>query len=90
LLKTKIKVQFDRAVTERSKAFFGIFQWSNPAQFQSSFSGFTVRSAEGRNCPRPRGAPTAAHRIVILNERRNLKHQFQVEAESRNPERKRE
>jgi hypothetical protein len=34
-------------VTERSKAFFGIFQCSNAAQFQSSFSGFTVRSAEG-------------------------------------------
>jgi hypothetical protein len=48
LLKTKIKVQFDRAVTERSKGSFSIFQWSNLAQFQPSFSDFTVRSAEGR------------------------------------------
>lgn len=88
MLKTKTKVQFDRAVTERSKAFFGIFQWSNPPQFQPSFSGFTVRSAEGRKCPKPRGAPIVAHQIVILNERRNLKHQFQVEAEGRNPERR--
>jgi len=71
LLKTKTKAQFDRAVTERSKAFFGIFQRSNAAQFQSSLSVFTVRPAEGRNCPKPRGVPIAAHQIVILNERRN-------------------
>jgi hypothetical protein len=48
LLKTKIKVQFDRTVTERSKTFLPVFQGSNPARFQPCFSVFTVRSAEGR------------------------------------------
>jgi len=49
LLKTKAEPHFDRTVTERSKALFYVFQQSNPAQFQSDFSVFTVRSAEGRN-----------------------------------------
>jgi hypothetical protein len=49
LLKTKAKVQFDRAVTERSKPFFSVFQDFNPAQFQPCFLVFAVRSAEGRN-----------------------------------------
>jgi hypothetical protein len=49
LLKTKAKPQFDRAVTERSKAFFPVFQGSNQAQFQPCFLVFTVRSAEGHN-----------------------------------------
>src|SRR6476661_4946346 len=48
LLQTKAQPQFDRAVTERSKPFFRVFQRSNLAQFQPSFSVFTVRSAEGR------------------------------------------
>jgi hypothetical protein len=52
LLKTKAKVQFDRAVTERSKAIFPIFQGSNRGQFQPCFCVFTVRSAEGRNAVR--------------------------------------
>ena len=50
LLKTKAKVQFDRAVTERSKLFFSVFQPSNLAQFQPFFPVSTVRSAEGRKC----------------------------------------
>jgi hypothetical protein len=49
LLKTKAKVQFDRAVTDRSKPFFPVFQDFYPAQFQPCFSVFAVRSAEGRN-----------------------------------------
>jgi hypothetical protein len=49
LLKTKTKPQFDRAVTERSKPFFSVFQPSNLAQFQPFFPVSTVRSAEGRN-----------------------------------------
>ena len=49
LLKTKAKPQFDRTVTERSKAFFLVFQGFNPAQFQPCFLVFAVRSAEGRN-----------------------------------------
>jgi hypothetical protein len=60
LLKTKAKVPFDRAVTERSKLSFRVFQRSNPAQFQPDFSVFTVRSAEGRNyevARRKTGAP---------------------------------
>jgi hypothetical protein len=48
LLKTKIKPQFDRTVTERSKPFFTVFQGSNHGQFQPCFPVFTVRSAEGR------------------------------------------
>jgi len=48
LLKTQAKVQFDRAVTERSKAIFPVFQGFSRGQFQPSFSAFTVRSAEGR------------------------------------------
>jgi hypothetical protein len=53
LLKTKVKVQFDRTVTERSNALFCVFQRSNPAQFQLCFSVFTVRSAEGYKSPLP-------------------------------------
>jgi hypothetical protein len=49
LLKTKAQPQFDRAVTERSKIFFRVFQPSNQDQFQPIFFVFTVRSAEGRN-----------------------------------------
>jgi len=49
LLKTKVKPQFDRTVTGRSKALFYVFQQSNPAQFQPVFSVLTVRSAEGHN-----------------------------------------
>src|SRR5690349_16881052 len=60
LLKTKGKPQFDRAVTERSKALFYVFQQSNPAQFQPVFSVLTVRSAEGRNFSKSRGAKFAA------------------------------
>jgi hypothetical protein len=71
LLKTQAKVQFDRAVTERSKAIFPVFQGFNRGQFQPSFSVFSIRSAEGRNCPKARGAPIAAPQIVILNERSN-------------------
>ena len=48
LLKTKTKVQFDRAVTERSKALLPVFQPSNRAQFQPCFLVPGVRSAEGR------------------------------------------
>jgi len=72
LLKTKIKPQFDRAVTERSKPFFSIFQGFNPVQFQPCFSVFAVRSAEGRNLLKPRSARIAAPQTVILNERCNL------------------
>jgi hypothetical protein len=49
LLKTKAEVQFDRAVTERSKPFLPVFQGSNCGQFQPCFLVFTVRSAEGHN-----------------------------------------
>jgi hypothetical protein len=49
LLKTKAKVQFDRPVTERSKALFPAFQVFNQAQFKPCFLIFTVRSAEGYN-----------------------------------------
>jgi hypothetical protein len=48
LLKTKIKPQFDRTVTERSKPFFRLFRRFNLAQFQPCFFVFAVRSAEGR------------------------------------------
>jgi hypothetical protein len=48
LLKTKAQTQFDRAVTERSKPFFRVFQGSNRGQFQPCFLALTVRSAEGR------------------------------------------
>jgi hypothetical protein len=49
LLKTKVKVPFDRPVTERSKRFSPVFQGSNRGQFQPCFRFFSVRSAEGRN-----------------------------------------
>jgi hypothetical protein len=49
LLQIKDKVQFDRAVTERSKLFFRVFRRSNQVQFRPYFFDFTVRSAEGRN-----------------------------------------
>jgi len=49
LLKAKVKPQFDRPVTERSKLFFRVFQRSNLAQFQACFLVSGVRSAEGRN-----------------------------------------
>jgi hypothetical protein len=48
LLKTKVKVQFERPVKRLSKPFFSVFHRFNPGQFQPSFSVFTVRSAEGR------------------------------------------
>jgi hypothetical protein len=48
LLKTNTKVQFDRAVTERSKPFFHFFQGSNRGQFRLCFFIPAVRSAEGR------------------------------------------
>jgi len=60
LLKTKAKPQFDRTVTERSKAIFHVFQQSSPAQFQPDFSVFTVRSAEGRNAIKLHGHQIAA------------------------------
>jgi hypothetical protein len=47
LLKTKVKVPFDKTVKRLSRTFFCDFQPSNPAQFQPDFSVFTVRSAEG-------------------------------------------
>jgi hypothetical protein len=68
-LKTKVKVPFDRPVTERSKRFSPVFQGSNRGQFQPCFSVFAVRSAEGRNCPKPRGAKTAAPQSVIVRDR---------------------
>jgi hypothetical protein len=49
LLKTKAKVQFDRAVTERLKPFFSFFQRFNRARFSACFLVLAVRSAEGRN-----------------------------------------
>jgi hypothetical protein len=49
LLKTKAKVQFNRAVTERLKPFFSVFQRFNRARLSACFLVFTVRSAEGRN-----------------------------------------
>jgi len=63
LLKTKAEPQFDRTVTDRSKAFSPVFQPSNLAQFQPDFSVFTVRSAEGRNAIKPCGAQIAALRL---------------------------
>jgi hypothetical protein len=48
LLKTKAQPSFDRAVTDRSKPVFSVFQPSNRPQFQPDFFIFTVRSAEGR------------------------------------------
>jgi hypothetical protein len=64
LLKTKVKPQFDRTVTERSKSFFAVFQGFNRGQFQPCFLVFTVRSAEGRRAAMlmwhrrgPRNAP---------------------------------
>jgi hypothetical protein len=71
LLKTKVKVPFDRPVTERSKRFSPVFQGSNRGQFQPCFRFFSVRSAEGRNFSKLRGAKTATLQIVILNERCN-------------------
>src|SRR5690349_20247855 len=38
LLKTKAKVQFERPVKRLSTPLFYVFQQSNPAQFQPSFS----------------------------------------------------
>jgi hypothetical protein len=49
LLKTKVKVPFDRPVTERSKRFSPVFRGSNRGQFQACFRVFSVRSAEGCN-----------------------------------------
>ncbi|MGH9636481.1 MAG: hypothetical protein ACRD72_16745, partial [Candidatus Angelobacter sp.] len=51
---TKINVQFDRAVTERSKLFFSVFQPSNRAQFQPCFLFLGIQSAEGRKQVRPK------------------------------------
>jgi len=48
LLQTKAQPQFDRPVTDRSKAFSPVFQLSNLTQFQPDFFVLTVRSAEGR------------------------------------------
>jgi len=48
LLKTKAQPQFDSPVDRAVEAFFCVFLRSNRAQLQSSFSVFTVRSAEGR------------------------------------------
>jgi len=48
LLKTKVKVQFERLVKRLSTPFFPVFQGFNPIQFQPCFPVFTVRSAEGR------------------------------------------
>jgi hypothetical protein len=48
LLKTKVKVQFDKTVIRLSKALFRVLSRSNPTQFQPGFSIFAVRSAEGR------------------------------------------
>jgi hypothetical protein len=49
LLKTKVKVQFEKPVKRLSTPPFPVFQGSNQAQFQPVFFVFTVRSAEGRN-----------------------------------------
>jgi hypothetical protein len=48
LLKTKAQLQFDRAVTERSKLFFRVFSGQIGLNFGLVFD-FTVRSAEGRS-----------------------------------------
>jgi hypothetical protein len=47
LLKTKTKPHFDRTVTERSKAFFTVFQGANRGRFSGLLSCF--------NCPVGRG-----------------------------------
>jgi hypothetical protein len=73
LLITKAQPQFDRAVTERSKLFFAVFQRSKSAQFQPVFFVFTVRSAEGRNalcspqCKRSTANPPANCHLLIAN-----------------------
>jgi hypothetical protein len=56
LLKRKVKPQFERTVKRLSMPFFSLFLGSNPAQFQPSFSVFTVRSAEGYKSLKLRGA----------------------------------
>src|SRR5579864_234084 len=48
LIKTKGKVQFDRAVDRTVEAFFHVFQGSNRRQFSALFLVSAVGSAEGR------------------------------------------
>jgi hypothetical protein len=48
LLKTKAQPQFDSPVDRAVEALSGVFQRSNPPQFQSDSSFFALRSAEGR------------------------------------------
>jgi len=48
LLKTKVKVQFDRAVTERSKFFFGRFCQPNRCHFSGLFALVTLCRLIGR------------------------------------------
>src|SRR5579859_918733 len=48
LLKTKVKVQFDRAVTERSKPFFCRFCHSNQRHFAGRFGLVTLCQLIGR------------------------------------------
>src|SRR5690349_17601500 len=62
---TSIRPTGDRAV----EALFSRFQGSNRGQFWPCFLVPGVRSAEGRNPLKPRGATIAAPQTVILKER---------------------
>jgi hypothetical protein len=89
LLKTKVKPQFDSPVDRTVEAFFLAFQGFNQAQFQPCFLVFAVRSAEG--CNALKAARRNDRRASNRHPERAVQpeHQFQFEAEGRNPERSR-
>ena len=71
LFKTKVKTQFDRTVTERSKCFFSVFHGSNAVQFQPSISPNSSFPVFGRqrvaNCPTLRDAKTPRLKLSSLS-----------------------
>ena len=67
LLKTKAKVPFDRAVTERSRLLFCVFQPFNRAQFQPLFSRFHCPVGRGSQAVKAARRKFAAPQSVILN-----------------------
>jgi hypothetical protein len=87
LLKTKVKVPFDRAVTERSKFFFCRFCQPNRCHFACFFTLVTlcrlIRRQWVATFQKLRGATTAALPTVIVSERRSrepndLKPEIQI------------
>jgi hypothetical protein len=93
LLKTKAKVQFDRAVTERSKVFFCVFGGQICLNFSLVFSLLLFGRQRVANCEvarRKTGAPPSP----VLAWRGGISpaapcHRFLPMAEGRSPERDR-